>query len=116
MMDDLSDLIVQSLVEYSEELEQELEQEKEEIADEAVEELRSNSPHGRRGKYAKGWRKTKQGTGWIVHNKEARLTHLLEKGHAKRNGGRTKAQPHIQNVEERVIKRFENNVIKRAQG
>ena len=32
------------------------------------------------------------------------MTHLLEKGHANRDGGRTKAYPHIKPAEEEAVK------------
>nr|DAT52431.1 MAG TPA: putative tail component [Caudoviricetes sp.] len=114
-MQDIAKEIAQALADFSSEIEEDLEQIKEDTADEAVQELKATSPRGRRGKYAKGWRKTKQGTAIVINNREYRLTHLLEKGHAKRNGGRTQAQPHIKIVEERVIKRFEDNVIRKVQ-
>ena len=66
--------------------------------------LKQTSPK-KTGKYAKGWavKEVKQGIGastWVVHNKTSyQLTHLLEKGHAKRNGGRVRAIPHIKPVE-----------------
>ena len=41
---------------------------------------------------------------------------LVEKGHAKRNGGRTQAQPHISTAEEMAIKKFENKVERAIKG
>ena len=68
-------------------------------AKEAVSKLQSNSPK-RSDKYAKGWTKKNEGKmDVIVHNKVYRLTHLLEKGHAKRGGGRVAARVHIAPVE-----------------
>lgn len=75
-----------------------------ETARECGNKLKQTSPK-KSGKYAKGWavKEVKHGIGastWVVHNKTSyQLTHLLEKGHAKRNGGRVRAIPHIKPVE-----------------
>lgn len=82
--------------------------------------LSANSPK-RRGKYSKGWaykkQKPKKGNFSVtVHNKShPGLTHLLEKGHALRQGGRSPAEPHIAPVEEELNEGFYNEVIKELQ-
>lgn len=65
--------------------------------------------------YAKGWtsqfeekRFSAQG---VIFNKEVPgLPHLLEYGHALRQGGRTKAHPHIAPVEEKLKAEFQKAV------
>lgn len=72
-------------------------------ANDAANLLHSNSPVGKSGNYAAGWAvKPVPGKlkGYIVYNAtDYMLTHLLEKGHAKVNGGRVRAIPHIRPVE-----------------
>ncbi|MNW18141.1 hypothetical protein D3C71_2175820 [compost metagenome] len=46
----------------------------------------------------------------IYNEKHYRLTHLLEKGHVKRGGGRVAARVHIEPVEERIVAEFEKRV------
>lgn len=74
---------------------------------------------GGTGKYAGGWtsqmetgRMSAQG---IVYNgRVPGLPHLLEHGHALRNGGRASgfvaAHPHIKDVEQKMIEEFETKV------
>lgn len=99
----LADEIMRCLNEYTEEVTDALEDTKKELANEAVKTLRQTSPK-RRGKYQKGWTKTKRGTKYVVHNRVYQLPHLLEKGHAKRNGGRVGAIVHIKPVEDRIAR------------
>lgn len=91
-----------------------------EVADELVANLKADSPDSGQAhakKYNKGWAKKvmfestveKRVTVW---NKTAyQLTHLLEFGHAKRNGGRVAAQTHIapnaDKAESELVKRIE---------
>ena len=116
-MQDIANEIAQALSQYTSEVEEKLDEIKSDVADETVNMLKANSPKGRRSKYAKGWRKKKDGTSYVIHNAtDAGLTHLVEKGHAKRNGGRTQAQPHISIAEQEAIKKFENKVERAIKG
>lgn len=75
----------------------------------------------RTGAYSKSWTvKTTKETAeslelTVCSPKRYQIAHLLEKGHAKRGGGRTKAIPHIAPAEESAVKELEKN-IKKALG
>ncbi len=68
------------------------------------------------GRYQKSWTvKRQKETGntleVVVHSRNRyQLTHLLEKGHAKRGGGRVKAIPHIAPAEEKGIRELEEGI------
>ena len=46
----------------------------------------------------------------VVHSKRYQLTHLLEFGHAKRGGGRTRAFPHIAPAEQAGIEQLARDI------
>lgn len=85
------------------------------VAKDTVNELKSSSPK-HSGKYAGGWSKdetktaTRSKSAVVWNKKRARLTHLLEHGHAKVNGGRVAARPHIGAAEQKAIKAFEDEL------
>ena len=70
------------------------------VSEDVKNEIQSRAPV-RTGKYKKSWTvskvsETKESLVNTVHSvKYYRLTHLLENGHAKRGGGRTRSFPHI---------------------
>ena len=47
---------------------------------------------------------------WYVRPPDHRVTHLLVKGHATRNGGRTKADPFLRNALDQVLPEYEKAV------
>ena len=79
----------------------------------------------KRLKYPSGWTYTQGYTtghhgrrtnaAGVIHNRtEYQLSHLLEFGHVTKNGirtyGRTPAYPHIAEVEQQIITKFENAI------
>lgn len=112
-----ADEIMQALQEYTTEVEEGLEKAKEKAAKDGARSLKATSPKGRTGKYGKGWRAKKDGEAWVIYNATRyQIAHLLEKGHAKRGGGRVPARVHITPVEDQAIKQFENDVEKVIRG
>lgn len=96
---------------YREELQGQISNVFEDVADEALSEIKNQSQNAgfKDKRYSKGWAKTLKRnklTGsyqiTIYNKKYYRLTHLLEKGHAKVNGGRTRAFPHIAPTQDKM--------------
>jgi hypothetical protein len=112
----LSNAIAQALTEYTDEVEKGIAQEKKDRGKEAVQLLRQSSPKDK-GDYAKGWTESTVDGKEVIYNKtDYQLTHLLEYGHVKRNGGRVGAKPHIRPVEEQINNEFVEGVKKVIQG
>ena len=68
-------------------------------------------------KYWKSWtsKVTKEKTGdysVVLYSKMPGLPHLLEYGHALRQGGRTEGRTHIKPVEETLIEEYEKGIEK----
>lgn len=117
-IDELANTVIEELKGYSSEVAEETKKAVKETAKECLSDVKSNSPvrkkHG--GKYKKGW-KVKvnydgpDDTRVTVYNKtDYQLTHLLEKGHAKRGGGRTRAFPHIKPAEEKAEEKLMDKI------
>lgn len=117
----LTEEIMKALESYSDDISEVVVEEANQIGKKVVDELKQNSPTGVRKSYAKGWKLKKDQKvrrySVKVHNKtDYQLTHLLEFGHATRNGGRTKANPHIRPVEEKYSKEFEDELREKIGG
>ena len=102
-MNDLTKQLEASMLQYSGLIGENIAAALEDVGKQAASRLRSESPK-RTGKYRRGWtvivEKKAGNVSVTVHNKQYRLTHLLEHGHKTRNGGRVSGQPHIAPVEE----------------
>lgn len=112
---ELSNAIMDYLNNYSEDIHDEVVEVTEDITKKAILELKETSPRGKGSRakpYHLGWEskikiKGKNKYHRVIWNKtNYQLTHLLEFGHATKNGGRTRAQPHIQPIEDKYQTEF----------
>lgn len=121
-IDQLAHVILSEVENYKNATIQEVERAVKETAKEAVKELKEKSPVGASGEYAESWsykrdKTVKKSTRYnmVVYSRKPnyRITHLLEKGHAKRGGGRVSARIHIKPVEQHAIKMLEERILKK---
>ena len=104
-VDNLADEVMKSLHEYAEFADSSMKKAVRKTATSVRKEISANAPK-RTGKYAGSWatKKTKENSHSLemtVHSKDRyQIAHLLEKGHAKRGGGRVEGKPHIAPAEE----------------
>lgn len=116
--DKIDAAITKALKQYGDEVQENLDAITKIVAQGGAKELqnRSKQTFGGNGKYAKGWTvsitnsRITGGTTATIHNKTPGLPHLLENGHAKRNGGRVSGKAHIAPVEQELIEKFERDV------
>lgn len=99
-IDDMTAEIMKGLQEYADLADTEMKKVVRKTATSVKNEISANAPK-RTGRYAKSWaaKKTKENSHSLemtVHSKDRyQIAHLLEKGHAKRGGGRVAGRPHI---------------------
>lgn len=104
-VDDLADLVMDGLREYSELADTAMKKAVRKTAASVRKEISENAPKDT-GTYAKSWatKKVTENSHKLeitVHSKNRyQIAHLLEHGHAKRNGGRVAGKPHIAPAEE----------------
>ena len=114
-VDRLSDEIMDALEEYKEMTDEVVQTAVDTVSKETKKIVQAGSPV-QTGGYQKGWavKKTSAKAGQVsitVYNrKKPGLTHLLEKGHAKRGGGRVAGQPHIAPAEQYAVSELENKI------
>ena len=118
-IDRLSAEINKILTEYGDQVQQNVDEAAKKVTKAGVKAVKGNasSTFGGSGKYASGWtskfEKGRLSSQGIIYNGTVPgLPHLLEHGHANRNGGRTPGRPHIAPVEQQIIKDFEEAVKK----
>ena len=112
-VDAMDDEIMKGLTEYADLADTSMKKAVRKTAKSVKDEISSNAPK-RTGAYSKSWtaKKTKENShslAMIVHSKNRyQLAHLLEKGHAKRGGGRVSGKPHIAPAEENGVQLLEH--------
>lgn len=104
-IDELASAVTRELTQYSQEVTDGIKRDVKTIAKECKNEIQQNSPVDT-GSYKKGWQdktvyESETDIRVVVRNKtDYQLTHLLEYGHAKVNGGRVEGKPHIRPAEQ----------------
>ena len=114
-IDQMAHVIMEGLQEYADLATDDLKAAVKKAGNEAKKDIQNNAPV-KTGAYKKSWtvkttKETSNAMEVVVHSKNRyQLAHLLEFGHAKRGGGRTRAFPHIAPAEQRAAELLEKEV------
>ena len=114
-IDQLAETVMKGLEDYAKLAVDDLKADVQKAGKTVKEQIESTAPQ-KTGKYAKSWtvkktRETSDSIQVVVHSKNRyQLTHLLEFGHAKRGGGRTRAFPHIAPAEQAGIEQLTRDI------
>lgn len=114
-IDQMAHVIMEGLQEYADLATDDLKKAVKKAGDEAKKDIQNNAPV-KTGAYKKSWtvkttKETSNAMEVVIHSKNRyQLAHLLEFGHAKRGGGRTRAFPHIAPAEQRAAELLEREV------
>ena len=114
-IDQMAHVIMEGLQEYADLATDDLKAAVKKAGNEAKKDIQANAPV-KTGAYKKSWtvkttKETSNAMEVVVHSKNRyQLAHLLEFGHAKRGGGRTRAFPHIAPAEQRAAELLEREV------
>ena len=116
-IDGLADAVMEELTEYNKLAGETMKKAVTKAGQTVRKEIQGGAPV-RTGKYARSWamKRTKESSTrlevTVYSPSRYMLAHLLEHGHAKRNGGRTRAFPHIAPAEEAGEKQLEADIIR----
>lgn len=116
---DLGAALERELSIYGEEVNEGLRQVTEASMKKLVKLTKASAPVGKRGNFKKNITADYKGTRgksrkvsatWYVRAPDYRLTHLLVHGHDKKNGGRTKSNPFLEDAVNQVLPEYEQAV------
>ena len=113
--DGMADAIMEELSQYSKMAADDMKKAINEAGKTAKNEIEKNAPR-RTGRYKRSWRikkmkETSDSLEITVHSKDRyQIAHLLENGHAKRNGGRVMGTPHIKDAQETAEKQLMDDI------
>lgn len=116
-IDEMADAINEGLKEYATLASTQVKSAVRKSAKTVKDQISANAP-SRTGAYKGSWVATKQSESsqslqMVVHSRNRyQLAHLLEKGHAKRGGGRVAARPHIAPAEQTGIEQLQSLIEK----
>lgn len=111
---DLTEAINKELTLYSESVISGIKKEAKKSMDQLVKDTKATAPVGNRSKHYRDSIKGKKTSEddrsvsytWYVDGPDYRLSHLLENGHAKKNGGRVEGNHFIKNASDPILEQY----------